>query len=195
MSTVPESPTWSVRVKRESSPRLAAVPLPAAPVPTDTSPVSIWLWTTLAALLGWMLTTAWLLWRLQPRREPVEAQRHDPGEAKLFGEFAKACEQGLAAEARAALLRWGQAYFDDTAPPTIGQLRARFASEDAGRALDELERGLYAAASADWSGDALLSAVGHWRKNDDRWKRRRPPPLPPLYKSSSGTSGAAGVGV
>ena len=30
MSTVPESPTWSVRVKRESSPRLAAVPLPAS---------------------------------------------------------------------------------------------------------------------------------------------------------------------
>ena len=158
------------------------------------SPAGIWMWTTVAALMGWLITTGWLLWRMQPRRASEEPSG-DPGEAPLFRQLVKACEQNRAAEARAALQCWGQRYFDDTAPPTLMELRQRFASEDLERELAALERSLYGQSALEWTGAGLATAIGQWRKNDTRRRKSSPPPLPPLYRAGGGTSGTAEAGV
>jgi hypothetical protein len=169
---------------------------PAVPVPADIEQrVSIWLWTTLAALLGWLSTTAWLLWRMQPRRRPPEPGTRETGESRLFGDFARACERNAAAEARTALLAWAQRYFDDPTPPTVQQLQERFASDEVSRALDALENSLYSPSTSNWSGGDLIAAIGQWRKQHKKRQRREPSPLPPLYPAGKGTSGTAGAGV
>ena len=171
-----------------------APPQPAVQPAVNTSPTSIWLWTTVAALLGWLVTTSWLLWRMQPRRAPEELPG-DPGEAALFRQLVRACEQDRAAEARAALQRWGQRYFDDTAPPTLMQLRQRFASDDLERELAALERSLFGELAVEWSGAGLAAAIGQWRKGDARRQKAAPAPLPPLYRTTGGTSSSAEAGV
>ena len=155
----------------------------------------MWMWTTLAALLGWLATTGWLMWRMQPRRQAASEERTDSIEPRLFRELAKACEANEAANARAALTRWGQRYFGEAAPPTLQTLAGRFASEDIRQGLDELERSLFSPSGSEWSGRALVDALRQWRKNDVRRRDARPPPLAPLYRSGAGTSGAAHGGV
>lgn len=173
----------------------ASTPAQTAVQPAvNATPTRFWLWTTVAALFGWLVTTSWLLWRMQPRQAPAE-QSGDPGEAALFRQLIKACEQDRAAEARAALQQWGQRYFDDTAPPTLMQLRLRFANDVLERELAALERSLFGESAVEWSGAELATAIGKWRKGDRHRKKAAPAPLPPLYRNSGGTSGSAEAGV
>ena len=176
----------------------AVTPLPAsgasATVP-QANPVSIWMWTTIAALMGWLVTTAWLLLRMQPRREKPAAAADDPGESRLFGEFARCCENNAAPEARAALVRWSQADSGSTRPPTLQQLKQRFDDTDIGLALDDLDGSLFGSRQDAWSGDRLLAGIGQWRKARKGAQGKQAPALPPLYPENSGTSGAASAGV
>ena len=177
-----------------AAPAATTSPAPSPAVRTVSS-TSMWMWTTLAALLGWLATTGWLMWRMQPRRQAASEERTDSIEPRLFRELVKACEANEAANARAALTRWGQRYFGEAAPPTLQTLAGRFASEDIRQGLDELERSLFSPSGSEWSGRALVDALRQWRKNDVRRRDARPPPLAPLYRSASGTSGAAHGGV
>jgi hypothetical protein len=159
------------------------VPENPAPAP-GTGPVSIWMWTTLAALLGWLGTTSWLLWRMQPREDRPEASEKSRSEARLFRELTKACEQNRAADARGSLCRWAQAFFGDSAPPTIEGLRRRFSDDGISGELDQLERSLFSASAGQWSGDGLAGSLSAWRKRHGGNGQDGAVALPPLYPSN-----------
>jgi hypothetical protein len=147
--------------------------------------ISIWLWTTLAALLGWFGTTAWLLWRLPPRLSTPQADKTESSEPRLFREFASACNSNRPENARAALLQWAQSFMRTQTLPSVGQLRDWLGDEAVDQALETLERHLYSTYDASWSGEELLQAVKGRRKFDNDHQRVASAALPPLYSVST----------
>ena len=171
--------------------------IPATPAATvEAAPISIWMWTTLAALLGWLGTTSWLLWRMQPRQAEPDTSEKSQSEARCFRALTRACEENRGSDARAALCRWAQIHFEDPAPPTLQELRRRFSDAGIDNALDELERSLFSATPADWSGSRLISALGAWRKGQKGNNRAAAAPLPPLYPpTEAGHTGSTSGGL
>jgi len=164
-----------------AAPPVAETSRPATGItPPVNASTSLWLWTTLAALLGWASTTAWLFWRMRPATRAPQVDEN-PGEQRLWRSLASACERGRASDARAALQQWGQVYFEDGTIPTLQTLRRRFGAGELSDAIDHLEQCLFGKAAGDWSGTALITALRQWRKQQGRATRAREAPLPPLY--------------
>ena len=155
---------------------------PVAPAPVAGG-FSVWLWTTIAALLGWIGTTCWLLMRQRPARAESRDPERDARESALFKSLLQACNQGDATAARSAVQRWAQAFFEEKAPPTLATVGARFGDDALSRALEELDRRLYAENPAVWDGNPLALALKACRKQG-RPDRRAASALPPLYQGS-----------
>ncbi|MEP5763828.1 MAG: BatD family protein [Halieaceae bacterium] len=144
-------------------------------------PSSIWLWTTIAALAGWLLTTLWLLRRspaAQVAEQPSAASEREP---LLFRTLLEACEQNRAGDARLALQRWGQRYFNAACLPTLTELQAQFSEPALNQALAELEQSLFGDGTGQWTGGALMEALRAWRKHHISLAEQPTAALPPLY--------------
>ena len=169
----------------------ANAPLPdTAPVPAVSAPTtpvsgleqaSLWMWTTVAALIGWMGTAAWLSWRLRtPRTIDSAAQAVEQREAALFKSCLAACNNSNADEARAALQTWAQRYLDQPGLPRLSTVADHFQLSELSEALEELERCLYAGGGS-WRGERLALALKSCRKQGLRRAAEGGDPLPPLY--------------
>jgi hypothetical protein len=176
-------PAASVAAVVTSAPEVELSPAQANSDSFAPAGMSIWLWTTLAALLGWFGTTAWLLWRLQRRPSTAKAERAETREPQLFREFSSACNRSQPEKARAALLQWAQSRMHTQTAPTLGQFRDRLCDTAIDKALEELERHLYGASDTGWSGKELLQAVKQKRNFDNDHLRTSSAALPPLYSA------------
>jgi hypothetical protein len=174
--------------------RVAAPPQPAAmnrtaqpaPLPANSAapavePLSLWMWSTLAALLGWVGTTAWLLWRMRRPRTTVPLEDEDAKEVDLFRNCLAACNDNKPGRARTALQHWGRCYFGDRSIPTLQVLQERLDSAELDRALETLERSLYAGESGSWKGADLALTLKKCRKQRRARDSAGRPALPPLY--------------
>ncbi len=168
----------------------AVSPAPAAPSAPVTVPqatanlveqTNLWMWATLAALLGWMGTTAWLGWRLRtPRPVPAAHGEREEKEAALFKTCLAACNSNDPRAARAALQAWAQRYLDQPRLPPLSDISEHFARPELSEALEQLERSLYAA-GGEWRGERLALALKACRKQGRPRDTAGGDPLPPLY--------------
>lgn len=185
-----ELPAKRIRVVAGAPVETAAAPPQelAAPVvqPAPTAPQdpSLWMWATLAALLGWLGTTLWLTWQMRRAQAPTP-EAEDGSEAEAFRALLGACKDNRAAEARAALQRWGQHFLELAAAPTLASLEQRLASEDFSRALQSLEASLYGGRDMNWEGAALARALKQCRKRRANHAKEDGSALPPLYESGA----------
>jgi hypothetical protein len=146
---------------------------------------SVWFWSTLAALLGWMLTVLWLWRRQGAARRPDNAADRSPDsrESKLFKEVIACCRKNRASDSRAALQRWGRQAFHCAAPPGMNELGRWIEDDTIAAQLSELESALYSDSSGEWSGAQLADALQSWRKQAHRRDGdRAASALPPLYQ-------------
>lgn len=180
----------SKRISVAAPPQAAPPEPPAVPQPpgkqpsSGEPPVSIWMWTTVAALLGWLGTTVWMTLYLR-RPDPVKAASAESGkESELFRSLLSACNANRALDARAALRQWAQCYFGDAAPPTLQSLCERLGSEELEAAVESLERSLYAGHSENWAGGSLALVLKKVRKRHGREDMSPGSALPPLYGNS-----------
>jgi hypothetical protein len=152
---------------------------PAAP----TAAASLWMWATLAALIGWMGTTVWLTWRLRAPAAPRRGRNTHDAEADLFKACLAACNANEAPAARAALQTWARAFFEERSLPSLQTIAERLRSAELDAALETLERKLYAEHTDDWRGDELALALKACRKRARRSSLPQAEALPPLYGS------------
>ena len=170
-ATVPSAP--------EAEASLPA-PAPAAKTLPTVTNTSFWLWTTVAALLGWIGTTAWLLMRQKDRKPGTRTPERDARESELFNSLLGSCNSGSAAETRAALQSWAASFLGVDTLPTLSELADALDNDELHSALEELDRALYAGAPGDWDGSQLALALKSARKQA-RIGSAKDSPLPPLY--------------
>ncbi len=169
---------------------VAANPVtPPATMPAPTSATgrtSLWMWTTVSALLGWLGTTVWLGWRLRaPRIARSEQAATEEREAALFKACLAACNANQALAARTAIQHWAQRALDQRRLPSLAEIARRSDSAELSAALEALERSLYAVDATPWQGDALALALKACRKQLQRHDRSNTDPLPPLYSGQA----------
>ncbi len=157
----------------------ASAPAAAAPTAVQTG-VSLWLWTTVAALLGWLGTTTWLLMRQRKAPAPTADSGWQATEASRFKALLRACDLGQANAARGALQQWANSFLGTSTLPTLAEIATRFGDEPLAQALEELDRSLYAGAARDWDGKPLAAALKACRQQG-RQAPGRGAALPPLY--------------
>ena len=174
----------SAPVDAPAAPPQDATAPAAQPAPIPQQGPALWMWTTLAALLGWLGTTLWLTWRMRKARPPAP-EPEDRSEAESFRALLTACKSDRARDARTALQRWGQQYFGLSATPTLVFLEQRFANEEFSRALQSLERSLYGGQELNWDGTDLGRALQQCRKKRADRGGDAHSALPPLYESGS----------
>jgi hypothetical protein len=133
------------------------------------------LWQAIAAIsaLGWLLTAAWLV---RVKRKPASAapdMADNPTETAAYKSLLAACASGESASARKHLVAWCAASHPDRSVYSLDQVQALFCDPALDRAVNELNRFLYAATGAQWQGTELAAAVRQLRH-----QRRKSAPAP-----------------
>jgi hypothetical protein len=143
---------------------------------------SLWFWTTMAALLGWLLTLAWF-WRRRgaPAARLSADTEQQEKESAVFKMFIAACNKNQARDSRRALQKWAQLYFASEHLLSIEELCKLCDRPGLLELRMELEQSLYSSAGGSWQGDKLGDALKAWRKQSKTDKRSKPDALPPLY--------------
>ena len=189
-----EVPAWNFHIAQKVLPADNAPPATevieglsvtaqAASVELVNGQSPLWLWTTIAALLGWAMTGIWLWRRPAVAKQPSITDRLDQArESTLFKQVVSACNQNQAGTCRRALLAWAQSHFATDSIPTIEELVARTDSGELQDLLQELEQSLYSSHAGSWQGGALLDALRQWRAQSQRTARGKRESLPPLYQ-------------
>ncbi|QIB67230.1 BatD family protein [Kineobactrum salinum] len=142
-----------------------------APAAADTGTAAaqrtpLWPWQLLAGVcaLGWLGTVIWYRRRAQAATltatAPVTA---GPNAARALRQLQAACTSHSAAEARRALLAWGQTQLPGRTRLSPTELALAFADEALLQAVADLERALYRDPGSAWDGTALLAAVNRLR--------------------------------
>ncbi|MEM0953012.1 MAG: BatD family protein [Pseudomonadota bacterium] len=166
----------------EAAPKQTGLVMPSTPTSSVANP---WMWSTLAAMFGWLLTLLWLLIRKGAADTKPDTARSDitANESTLFTAFAKSCKSNHATEARGHLRSWARLKMGWQRRPTLAEIAAAFDSDSLSTELTTLDSALYSnAAATEWRGSALLAAVTALRKTSLQGKGARPA-LPPLYSS------------
>ena len=190
-----EVPAWHFSIAQKALPVDAGLPATAvteglsAGAGTVSSSViarqsRFWLWTTIAALLGWAMTSLWLWRRPAVVGEPSAGLAlRQARESTLFKEVLAACKHNQARASRRALLCWAQAHFASDTRPTISELAARTDTTEQLRSLLlELEQSLYSSDAGSWQGGPMLDALRQWRRQLQRTPGDEQESLPPLYQ-------------
>ena len=142
-----------------------------------------WLWTTMAALLGWAMTSLWLWRRPAVVRESSAATAlQQARESTLFKAVVAACKQNRARACRRDLLTWAQSHFATDTRPTISELAARTDATELKDLLLELEQSLYSSDAGSWQGGPMLAVLRRWRAQSQRPPGDTRDALPPLYQ-------------
>lgn len=168
----------------------AQTQIPASPPSATQAPVApnIWMWTTLAAVCGWIISTAVLLHnRRQPTTPGESADNKSQSEGARFKALLQACNDNQALQARSRLLQWGCALLESRGSANIEFLDLRSLGEQLGDSslealLYQLDQSLYSKQATQWSGAKLAEELKLWR---DQYKSRPTntdlEQLPPLY--------------
>jgi hypothetical protein len=189
-----EVPAWRFSIAQKALPVDTGLPAPAVIEGLSTTPAGagssslidsqspLWLWTTIAALLGWAMTSLWLWRRPAVARDPSLAVALDQArESTLFKQLVSACQQNQARTCRRALLAWAQSHFATNSSPTISELAARSDAAEVRGLLLELEQSLYSSDAGSWHGGPMLDALRRWRTQSQRVPGGKRDSLPPLY--------------
>ncbi len=166
----PEAPPASVDPGSErpaATPVSTKVPETGRPVAasaaTGAEPITPWPWLSLLFGVGWLATLAWLVWeRRSGRRKRPRTDQAARRVESLKGARRRArdaCAAGDARGARSALLDWGRARWPEEPPLGLGDLASRIGGTDTGRALEAIDRAIYAPAGSHWDGRALWSVL------------------------------------
>jgi hypothetical protein len=189
-----EVPAWQFSIEQKVLPGDAGLPATAVTQGLSTAAAGsdsvidrqspFWLWTTVAALLGWAMTSLWFLRRPVGVREPSAADTlQQARESTLFKDVLTACKQNQALACRCALQRWAQSYFATDTTPSISELAARTdATEQLKGLLLELEQSLYSSDPGSWQGGPMREALRQWRAQSKRPLGGKRESLPPLYQ-------------
>ncbi|MEE4659217.1 MAG: BatD family protein [Halieaceae bacterium] len=174
----------------EASPALPTVSQPA-PTAITTAPTpepllaNPWLWSTVAALLGWLLTVLWLLYaRGDSGRQPAQRKQSEDT-TQLYRALLASCKADRAREARLNLQRWAQQQLGMERSPTLSEVADAYNDPGLSDALAALDTCLYSPdAENRWQGKALLEALKKLRPGKVKASRRGSE-LPPLYGSGT----------
>jgi len=128
---------------------------------------SVWMWTTLLAGAGWLLTAGLVRRRGGGAAGPSRAAGDisPEKEKRLFEALKRHCRSGDAVSARAGLRAWGRAFFSTAQLPTVRELALRFDDPGIAAELHALETALYSAKPESWNGGALPVLLETWRKS------------------------------
>ena len=172
-------------------PALQAVPMAQTPIPLQAAPAASlenpWMWSTVAALVGWLLTVLWLRQRAGKLAQQGESATASvsASESDLFAAFANSCKSNRASDARAHLQAWARYKLDWQRHPTLTEIAKQFGSEPLTAELEALDNLLYSPdTAAEWQGKALLAAISALRKAPLQ-KQNSHQALPPLYVSNA----------
>jgi len=148
----------------------AAADLTASPIlagqPAVHDELRIWQTVGAVSTLGWLLTLLYLWRRRKPKATVVSEAAHTLAEKGAFKALLKACEDGNAAGARAAVITWASTIVPGAAPVSLEQVAQRLGDEDFRRQLEELNAALYRPGNTSWSGTALAECARRARAND-----------------------------
>ncbi len=123
---------------------------------------TVWFWVSLVFAVLWLLTLG-LWWR--NRRAPINREEQGIDQAKPENtnkarkQFLSACNKNDPKLARQALLNWAAINWPKSPPAGLDELALRLNNEEAGAALNELDRVLYQDKSASWDGQKLAQAI------------------------------------
>lgn len=145
-----------------------------------------WPWVSAAVGVAWLVTLL-LWWRhsrdVRAHQAVAAAAQKTPVQAGTARkQFLKACHNGDAVSARAALLDWAAAHWADDPPRGLQALAQRLDDAQARAALTALDRALYTG-SSDWDGQQLAACLPQLPQPTGRGGRRAGG-LAPLYPDS-----------
>lgn len=177
-------------------PAIQQQPLQGEPSPPEDSAVTTstiigsepgyWKWLSLFFALAWLLTL--LLYFRKPTDSGADKNPH-PGKSRksslpiksLAARVEKACKTDNAHEARSALIKWAQVFFDNTSITNLSQI-TELCSPQLGLSIKQLNQALYSQDATGWQGSELLTA---FRKDaafhNDRAQVANKSALRPLY--------------
>ncbi|WP_455212570.1 BatD family protein [Kaarinaea lacus] len=146
-----------------------------------------WMWVSLIALCGWIITAlAWWLTR-KPSTPQVRGNLKALPSIKMDERhFAKAlataCEQHNAQEAKNALINWGKCMWPNQSPSSLNEL-SRITGGPLGAQLLMLNTHLYSNKNSQWDSTNLLQAFSRFEKQPDQ-TQDTDSELLPLYKTT-----------
>jgi hypothetical protein len=145
-----------------------------------------WMWVSLIAIAGWLITA--LAWLFTGKRYAVTVHSNQKAlpllnmEAKQFAKALKtACDQHNAQEAKNALLNWGKCLWPEQLPGNLNELSG-IAGGPLGAQLLMLNTHLYSNKNTQWDSTNLWQAFSRFEKQPDTSQDRHSELLP-LYKT------------
>ncbi len=180
-------PWWDVDEERQKIASLPARTLTAVPAPVTADGLAhgersgVWQGVSTALAIAWLVTVlGW--WHSARRRHGVaEGEAPPPKRARPRAALERACAQGDAAAATAALLAWGASRWPESPPRSLGALAARSADTVFAAELALLDRALYAMQGDGWRSPGLAQLADAVLRAPHRGGSRAPhESLPPL---------------
>ncbi|WP_162300033.1 BatD family protein [Kineobactrum sediminis] len=153
-----------------AAPGAAALPAPDTSAVVVTSPsrggavnearLRLWQILTLVCALGWLATVVWhRRQRGQVATPAADKPKENRAAGRAFKRLQAACASNSAAQARQALLAWGQARLAPAPCQSLATLTTTLGDPDLSGAVSQLDRALYGDHTGPWDGTALLAAV------------------------------------
>ncbi len=147
---------------------------------SDTSGEKQYAWMGLSAflMLGWVLTTLYLLNSRQNVNTPKENEKSAKPNDDGIKTLKKACQENNAVAAKDAIIRWGQQQYEVS---SLGKI-APFCSKELKEEILVLNQLLYSNNSLEWSGNKLWKSFNEY--NTIHAKKEKPvdDKLEPLYR-------------
>ena len=146
-----------------------------------------WMWVSLIALCGWIITAlAWWFTR-KPSAPQIERNIKALPLIKMdHKHFVKAlqsaCEQHNAQEAKNALINWGKCLWPEQSPSSLNEL-SRITGGPLGAQLLMLNTHLYSNKNTQWDSTNLWQAFNRFEKQPDQ-SQDNDSELLPLYKTT-----------
>lgn len=143
-----------------------------------------WVWVSIIAITGWLATgVAWWL----NHRKGVDTPALDISTSKnnckqLEKTIKQACENNNMANAKIALLRWGQCNWPALSVYSLGEL-GKFCGGHLEEQINNLNRCLYAEGDNTWDGQWLWQALSAFEVNSTSTKSKQSPGLAPLHRT------------
>ena len=123
---------------------------------------TVWPWVSLSVLVGWILTTVYLLRTRRPVAPPAgETEPPSPKSCeRLKRNLQQACSRNEAALARRLVQQWSRELWSHSPPKSLDEFSMRMGSPELAEELYRLDQCLYnrpggVTAEAPWQGDRL----------------------------------------
>ncbi len=151
---------------------------------------AFWRWTSLALLVGWLLTSAYFWRRLRNHPGPEhEEERPEPATkpSRLLSEVKLACQHGDARSTRALTVQWARLTWGNDFNGNLEDIAIRIDPDPFAQAIRNLDRFLYSSDSpgeAGWDGAEFAKAIECFRPQNTEGNHSGDRLLPNLYPTS-----------